>query len=306
MAWYDAFTDILIRDRRLEDLTTLRIGGPARYFFTPENIQVLADLLAVLQNQGIPAWYLGRGSNLLIDDQGVDGAVVSLGTLEEIPEKKIPEKVGELVVAAGVFLPALVKKTIDMGLKGLEGCVGIPGSVGGALHQNAGGARGSFGDVVVSATVVTPQGEVETRPVSDLGLGYRTSSLGGGAVVSVRIRLEKDDPQAIRSRANSILEYRKATQPLQDHTPGCIFMNPPGGKSAGRLLDDAGMKGQRRGRACISEKHANFVVNMGGAKACEVRDLIREARDRVLNLFGVSLTQEIEDWPQRAAVVSRT
>lgn len=304
MAWYDSFTDILIRDRRLEDLTTFRIGGPARYFFSPGDLEVLADLLAVLQTQGIPTWFLGRGSNLLIDDEGVDGAVVSLGALEGIQE--VSGRAEELDVGAGVPLPALVKKTIGLGLGGLEGCVGIPASVGGALHQNAGGTRGSFGDVVVSATVVTPQGGVETRLVSDLGLGYRTSSLGGAAVYSVRIRLDKEDPQALRSRAISLLEYRKATQPLQDHTPGCIFMNPPGGRSAGRLLDDAGMKGKRRGRACISEKHANFVVNMGGARASEVRDLIQEARDRVLNLFGVFLAQEIEDWPQRITVASRT
>jgi len=297
MVWFDAFDDILTLNRPLKELTTLRIGGAARYFFSPRSRQQLADLLVELKNREIPVWFLGRGSNILVDDSGVDGAVISLLEIRSFRPDSDPEGDLEVEVDAGFSLPSLVSWAVNRGLKGLEPCVGIPASVGGAIHQNAGGGQGAFGDRVISAVVVTPEGRMETRDVSDLGLGYRRSALGGAAVVSARIRLGKDDVEVVKQRAKIIMDHRKATQPLQKLTAGCIFMNPSGGRTAGQLLDDAGMKGKRRGRACISEKHANFIVNMGDARARDVRDLIQEGRDRVLDCSGVSLVQEILQWP---------
>jgi len=261
MDWLTRYSEILHTRRCLGGFTTLGVGGPARYYFEPRHAGELANLVRDLTAHDVPTYFLGNGSNLLVADQGVDGAVVSLTRLKAIGRR--PDERGpEVVAGAGVLLPHLLAATIRFGLAGLERCVGIPGTVGGAVHQNAGGAQGSFGDLLVSAQVVTPDGTLEDRPVEALGLGYRRSELRGAVVAAARIRLEPDGPREIGRRARAIMNRRKATQPLQDRTPGCIFMNPRGGRSAGRLLDEAGMKGKWRGRASISEKHANFVVHL--------------------------------------------
>ncbi|MBN2490341.1 MAG: UDP-N-acetylmuramate dehydrogenase [Planctomycetes bacterium] len=301
MLWSERFTEILSDWRGLAELTTLGIGGAARYFLEPRSTAELAEVVAALGKAGVPVFWLGNGSKLLIDDAGVEGAVVSLRRLQGIRRGADPDGT-EVEAEAGVRLPHLLAWTIRLGLAGLERCAGIPGTVGGALSKNAGGAHGSFGDVLVSATVVAPDGRVETRDSSLLGLGYRSSRLNGAVVAAVRLRLAPDEPRAISARARALMDHRKATQPLQDRTAGCIFVNPSGGRSAGRLLDEVGMKGRQRGRASISEKHANFVINQGGALAREVRDLIREGHDRVLGRFGVSLDLEIVEWPRPAVV----
>lgn len=303
MSWFAPYAEILTRDRPLGPLTTLGVGGGARYFFEPRSVRELAELRVAIERAQVPCYYLGNGSNLIVDDAGVDGAVIGFRRLRSIRrlscDRGIPPGNGADVEAgAGVLLPHLIRFATHCGLGGLERCVGIPGAVGGSVYQNAGGSDGSLGELLVSATVVSPEGETHDRPVADLGLGYRTSRLEGAAVAAVRIRLTPEGQRTIASRARDIMLRRKATQPLQDRTPGCIFRNPSGGRSAGRLLDEAGMKGFGRGRASISEKHANFVINRGGARSGDVRDLIREAHQRVLDRFGVSLVLEVVPWPR--------
>ena len=303
MDWFTRFAEVTGRGHELAGHTTLGIGGPARFFCEPRSVNQLAELLGELGQQHIPVWILGNGSNLLVDDLGVDGVVIGLHQLRWLSRHLDPEGGSQVEAGAGVLLPHLVARTIRWGLAGLEErCVGIPGSVGGSICQNAGSQYGAFGDVVVSATVVTSSGAIEERSSHALGFGYRQSNLRGDVVAGARLRLEQGVPRILASRARVVMKYRKATQPLQDRTPGCIFMNPAGGRSAGRLLDEAGMKGRRRGRASVSEKHANFIVNRGGARAQDVRDLIREAHDRVLDRFGVDLSLEIVEWPRRSVL----
>lgn len=306
MAWFDDFAETLTRDRPLGPLTTLGIGGSARWFFEPRTVRELARLRAALSANDVPVRFLGNGSNLLVSDEGVRGAVVSFRRLNFIEpvgdvDLRAPrdDDPVELDVGAGVLIPHLTTKVTRWGLTGLERCVGIPGSIGGSLHQNAGGREGTLGDLVEHAAIVAPDGAVSIRTLPELGLGYRKSALRGGAVGSVRLRLERAASADVSARVKSIMSYRKATQPLQERSPGCIFVNPGGEYSASWLLDRAGVKGLRRGQASFSEKHANFIINHGGATARDVRDLIDEGRDRVLDRFGERLALEIIRWDDR-------
>lgn len=286
--------DVLVHDEPLAPLTTLGIGGPARLFYSPRTVDELAAVLAELDARGERVRFLGNGSNLLVDDDGVDGAVVSFRRLRFVEARA--DEPGVFDVGAGAMVPALIARTARSGFAGMERLVGIPGSIGGSLFQNAGGRDGSMADIVDGATLVTRSGRIVFRRQDELGLGYRKSALGGAAVASVRLRLAPDDPRVVVERARAAMRYRKRTQPLQDRSPGCIFVNPHGERSASWLLERAGVKGLRHGRASFSEKHSNFIINEGGATAHDVRALIREARERVFDRFHQRLRLEITEW----------
>ncbi len=273
--------------------TTFRIGGPAEVFFEPEDLQELAEALECLQREGRRVYILGGGSNLLVRDEGVKGAVISLRKGGGFRQVEIE---GERVKAgAGAMLPKVVQQCASSGLSGLEGLVGIPGTMGGAARMNAGGKHGNIGPTMQSATVLRRDGGTERLPHDKLAFGYRRSNLSDFIVLEMELALKKDSIEAVKDKTHAIYEEKKSSQPLSDWSAGCVFKNPPGG-SAGALIDKAGLKGTRVGGAAVSHKHANFIVNEGGGTASDVLRLIDIVRERVQKEFGVALQLEVEIW----------
>ena len=277
--------------------TTFRIGGPAEWYGEPADREELARLLDWGRSRDLPITVLGGGSNLLISDEGVPGLVLRLTRLKSLSFEEI-----DVVAEAGLPLTSLLKRTADRGLSGLEGVVGVPGAVGGALVMNAGTPHGEFGDTVVEAEVVQPGGLLMMLPRERLGLGYRSSAFKerGETLVSVRLRLTPDDPDTIRARMATLDRHRHDTQPLTLPNAGCIWKNPKP-HTAGRLVDEAGCKGMGEGAAEVSTVHANFIVNRGGATAGDVIRLMRRVRQRVFAATGIRLEPEVQllgafDW----------
>ena len=260
-------------DEPLAQFTTLKVGGPAKYFIEPEDEFELADVMRVARENDVPVRLLGSGANILVSDKGVRGAVIRLSRLNR--------RMG-LHVQAGYPLARLVKETVSEGYGGLECLAGIPASVGGAIKMNAGGRSGEIADAVRYVDVMTPEGEIRQLSPREVGFKYRRTNLGDNIVVGVGLNLTKD--HHARARFDTVMGAKKRTQPLGRPNAGCMFKNPPAG-SAGQIIDQHGLKGMRVGRAHVSTKHANFIINEGGAKADDVYRLIDTIRDRIpLNL----------------------
>lgn len=225
-------------------------------------------------------------------DEGVSGVVVRLSA-DEFSRIEIAGT--RVQAAAGALLSTLISQTVKAGLAGLDTLVGIPGTVGGALHGNAGGRSGDIGQHVHSVTVLTAAGELHTRAEDELSFAYRQSSLNELTILSAEFELHPDDPAEITRRMRKLWIMKKATQPLTFQSAGCIFKNPRG-MSAGLLIDQAGLKGTRVGGAEISDRHANFIVADEGASSQDVLRLIDLARSKVAEQFGVDLELEIKIW----------
>lgn len=270
--------------------TSFRIGGPAELFLTPENAAQLAEAIRILRRHEIPVFILGNGSNLLVRDKGIRGAVVQLsGRMSAL------ETDGTALYAeGGALLSAAAAKAAKAGLTGLEFASGIPGSIGGAVMMNAGAYGGEMKDVLESVDVLTRDLRRETLPVEQLGLSYRHSSLAerGDIVLGARFRLEQGDPQAIQARMAELAEQRREKQPLQYPSAGSTFKRPEG-YFAGKLIQDAGLKGKTIGGAQVSEKHAGFLINTGNATAGEMLELIAFCQRTVEEKFGVKLETEV-------------
>ncbi len=278
----------------LRDYTTFRIGGPAKFFFEPRTLDDLRLTFSALRERGdVPYYVLGGGSKLLISDDGIDGAVISMRRFEE---KHIERKGNLIRVSAGVRLQRLVTTLAAWGLCGLEDLAGIPGTVGGAIKMNAGTRDTSIGDRLSHVEVMDSEGTVERVPPSELGLGYRTSDLGRRVVVFIELALQPASPEDVRERFMQAFTRKKLTQPLSLCSAGCFFKNPAS-DSAGRMMDLAGLKGVENGRAAVSKKHANFIVNRGGASARDVLKLVMVIRQLVKSQFGVDLESEVCVWP---------
>lgn len=274
--------------------TTFRIGGPAEFLVEVHTMAELLGVLEVVTKYGLPLHILGNGSNVLVPDEGVPGVVLVLGG--ELAGRRIE---GTRVVAGGgCNLPRLAVEVSRMGLGGLHFACAIPGTVGAGLVINAGAHGGEMSQVVAEAEVVWPEdGRVERLRPEEIGFGYRTSRLlGTSAVVTeVVFDLYPADRDELAARIKELLERRKATQPLGLPNAGSIFRNPPG-DYAGRLIEAAGCKGWRVGDAQVSEKHANFIVNLGRATARDVIALALKVRDAVESRFGVRLEPEVRIW----------
>lgn len=273
--------------------TTFKIGGPAKIFFEPERMEELADALHRYRQQGQSIYILGGGSNLLVRDEGVDGVVIALhkgAAFQHITIEGCKVKAG-----AGVSLPKLVKMMANIGLSGLECLVGIPGTVGGAARMNAGGKHGTIGPLIESVFVMHSDGHTERIERDKLLFGYRSSNLKDFVILEVVLLLKEESPALVFEHTRAIYEEKKRTQPLYEPSAGCVFKNPPG-QSAGALIDKAGLKGTTVGGAMVSEKHANFIINRGGATASDVLKLIDLIRERVSKIFNISLELEIEIW----------
>jgi UDP-N-acetylmuramate dehydrogenase len=277
--------------------TTLRIGGPAEVFVVAKTAEGLAATLHAAAAEGKALAILGRGSNILVADEGVRGYVVLLGG-----DFQKVEIAGERILAGGgAGLGGVCAQAARAGLSGLEPISGIPSSIGGAVRINAGAYGGEIFDVLEEVTLVSRKGELSKRHVSEMPHGYRWTKLieTGEIVCRASLKLEPAPREEIEARTRSVTDKRRGALPSEPNA-GSVFKNPPG-QFAGKLLEECGLKGSRRGGAAISERHANVIVNEGGATALDVLELMRLMRSRTLERFGVELAPEVEllglPWP---------
>jgi UDP-N-acetylmuramate dehydrogenase len=281
--------------RPLADLTSFRIGGPADLFLVVETEDELAIAMAAAFRRQIPAFCLGSGTNLLVSDRGIRGLVIKLGeAFDTISIHRM-----KVTAGAAAQFRTMVETVVSAGLEGLEFGEGIPGSVGGGLVMNAGAFGGEMARVVVAVHGVTAEGNLRVLSKEDVGFAYRRTSLPPRFVITrVDFELTAGDRDILWSRVRDLRAKRAARQPNGLPNAGSVFKNPPG-NFAGRLLEGAGLKGVRMGGAAFSDQHANFIVNLGGARAEEVRALIEMARSQVRDSTGVVLEPEVRligDW----------
>jgi UDP-N-acetylmuramate dehydrogenase len=269
--------------------TTYRVGGPAAIFCVLDTVHDVVSALRVLEEEEVDWAVVGKGSNLLVADAGYDGAVLVLG--REFKRHVIE---GEMLrTGSAAVLAHLVQDAFGLGLSGLEWGVGIPGTLGGALAMNAGTPEGWIGQIVDTVTLFVPGLGLTLVHGRDVVWDYRRSGLAGrGIILEATLRVTEGEPERIRAEMERNLGKRKATQPMQLPCAGSVFINPPG-DSAGRLIEECGLKGLRLGGACVSSVHANFIVNEGGATAADVVGLIRKVRMTVKDGCGVDLRPEI-------------
>lgn len=284
----------LVQDEPMSRHTYLRLGGPALWFGTPEDLAALERMLDWARDAGLPVRVAGGGSNVIVSDEGVRALVISLRRAGG----RVSFLDGDIVEAgAGVMLPTLARQAAERDLGGLEFAIGIPGSVGGALQTNAGIGDGRcIGDLVVDVDVIRA-GQRVTVARDDLWFDYRTSSLreAGDLVLGARLALTPRPRSEVEAEMRRLLAARQASQPTSEPNAGSVFRNPPG-DYAGRLIEAAGGKGMRIGGAQVSMLHANFIVQDGTATAADVVALMTEIQARVRDQFGVILTPEVEWW----------
>jgi UDP-N-acetylmuramate dehydrogenase len=284
--------------------TYLRVGGPAEAFITPDSQKDLVRLIRRCNDSGIPVFVIGDGTNLLVKDGGVAGMVIVLTRcLNKI--YRSTQTGSEVVVTAmaGARMQALCRFAIKNGLKGLNFAVGIPGTVGGGIMMNAGTASGAIDGVLESVKIMARDGWMQRIDRDSLNFSYRKLNwknvvAGIGAALPVvidgRFRLIASDPQKLESEARDLLQKRKNSQPLKAASAGCFFKNPATGKSAGEMIERAGLKGCKIGGAQVSTKHANFIVNTGDASAADILAMMELAQEKVARLFNVVLEPEVK------------
>jgi UDP-N-acetylmuramate dehydrogenase len=277
--------------------TTFRIGGPAALMALPGTMEEVRTVFKTAAELGIEPFFLGNGSNLLVADGGYPGFVVKLaGEFEEICFHPAPKGGMPLLTAGGaVLLSKLSQTALHWGLTGLEFAGGIPGSVGGAITMNAGAYGGEISQNLLWVCAVDRNGEERNFPTSECGFSYRKSIFSGGdfLVVEALFQLEPGDPAAIKARMDELTAQRRTKQPLEYPSAGSMFKRPPG-HFAAALIDQCGLKGLTVGGAQVSEKHAGFVVNRGGATCADVLVLVDQVKEEVLRQTGVELEMEVK------------
>ncbi len=272
----------------MEKYTWMRVGGPADFYLEPASRDELITVLRYFGENRYPVMMIGRGSNLLVSDDGIRGAVVNV-------ERCLSDIVmdGDLVSAqAGARLTKFVDFCVQRGLAGVEMLAGIPGTVGGAVVMNAGAHGGETADHIVDVEVLR-QGALVWVKKADARFAYRRSGFAGDVVLTARFRLPAGDVDALAKRRKELIQKRNATQPLELPNLGSMFKNPPNNFAA-KLIEEAGLKGKKVGQAQVSEKHANFMVNLGGAKAADVVRLIDIVRRTVYQRSGIMLELEVK------------
>ncbi|MBN2216614.1 MAG: UDP-N-acetylmuramate dehydrogenase [Pirellulales bacterium] len=272
--------------------TWFQLGGPAEFFAEPTCRDELVAVIRRALEQDMPLRMLGRGSNILVRDEGVPGVVIVLAH-PSFCEIRVDGT--SIAAGAGARLGRVVTTAVHAGLAGLEELVAIPGTMGGALHGNAGVHGSDIGQWTAAATVITDGGEIIQRNREDLVFNYRSSSLDELVILGARLELEEDDPRELARRMQKQWIVRKARQPMGHQSAGCIFKNPPG-QHAGELIDSAGLKGTRIGGAVVDPLHANFIVAESGCTSNDVLRLIDLVRDQIEQRFEIELEQEIEIW----------
>jgi UDP-N-acetylmuramate dehydrogenase len=273
----------------LSRLTTIGTGGPARWLGRPGSVDELVEVLEWARSRAVEVETIGLGSNVLGDDDGVDALVLRLGG--ELASARVE---GDVLVAGGGASNAVcLHRARDAGLGGFEFASAIPGTAGGGLRMNAGAYGCDWSTTMIDALIVTASGARTVLP-GELGLGYRQSDVSPGEVVAqVRFKLVQSSTAEVKAKVTELLARRKATQPTTKRTFGSVFKNPEGGPGAGSLIEQCGLKGFRIGGAIVSERHANFIENVGGATSTDAVAVMAEARRRVRERYGVELHHEV-------------
>lgn len=283
-----------VRSIQLSEWTTLRIGGPA-VSVVVSSIGMLSDLLGVMKRESVPWFVLGRGSNVLASDRGCREIIIILkGELADVQWELIENR-WSLNCGCGKRLPSLSGAACCRGAAGLTFAVGIPGTVGGAVFMNAGAYGNAISDLLSEVRVIDPNGDEKVLNNADCGFSYRSSRFQNelSIITGVELMLEKGDPDMLRSEAHRVLQLRREKFPLEYPNAGSVFRRPDGGVPPGKLIEDAGLKGRTVGGAMISFRHANFIVNTGGASSSDVMALVETIREGVHAMSGIVLDEEI-------------
>jgi UDP-N-acetylmuramate dehydrogenase len=292
MSWYKDLRLKIKLNEPMKEHTTFKIGGPAEYFIEPRNPDELKSLLHSAKRHNIPVLVLGSGSNILVKDTRLKAIVLHL---DSAFFRRVVFQDNHVYAASGVALSRLISLAQKRGLSGLEFLAGIPGTVGGALAMNAGIPGENIGGLVKDAEVMDYSGNMKVLSKGGIRFGYRNSSLRSYIILGARLKLRKKHKLKIKEEINSRISSRRLTQDYSHPSAGCIFKNPRP-KHAARLIDLCGMKGKRLGDAGISRRHANFILNLGRAKAEDVLRLMELARRKVQGRFNVRLEPEIKIW----------
>lgn len=284
----------VLYDEPMADHTTFRVGGPVDLMVIPENVEQLRQAIRLCRDASIPWYVIGNGSNLLVSDKGYRGVVIKICRNMDLIEKE--EKGGRLRVraGAGVLLATLARSVCDDGWAGFEFATGIPGTLGGGITMNAGAYGGEMSQILSGVTVFTAQGAIEEWPADRLELGYRKSRIQKEEAIALEavMEFEKGDIGQIRETVRSLAAERRKKQPLEYPSAGSTFKRPEG-YFAGKLIQDAGLKGYRVGGAQVSEKHSGFVINADHATAADIYQLMRDVGAIVYKKFGVRLEPEV-------------
>ena len=281
--------------------TAFKVGGTCDLYLAPKGLDDLRIAVAFLSRQGIPITVVGGGSNFLVKDGGIEGAVISLTGFETPIDAEMSGEAVFLTVPAGIKTQRLCRFAAEKGYAGLNFTAGIPGTLGGALAMNAGTTPIAFDHILHSLTVVELSGAMHTLGREDLHLAYRHLAIekksrhdrGFPIIVSACLRLTHGEDETLMAERLALLKKRKASQPIHLPSAGCFFKNPPEGPSAGKLIDDLGLKGETHGKAQVSHLHANYLVNTGGATAADIIALATRVKEKVRQSHGIQLDEEV-------------
>ena len=294
----------ILTDEPMSGHTTFGIGGPADYLVIPKDMQTLREGILLCRREGVPFFIMGNGSNLLVGDGGYRGVIFKIfRTMDDMQEQEETAEPGEVSAGssrlfaeagAGIMLSVFAHRICQLGYTGAEFMTGIPGTLGGAVTMNAGAYNGETADTILWAQVMDPEGNVQKLYKEDLQMGYRSSIVmkKGLIVLRAAFSFEKGDPEQIREKVRTLSQARREKQPLEYPSAGSTFKRPEG-YFAGKLIEDCGLKGYAIGGAQVSEKHAGFLINRGGADAAQMRRLIAYVQDTVFEKFGVRLEPEV-------------
>ena len=283
--------DQILKDEPMDKHTTFRAGGKADYLVMPSNEEQVRDLVLLLKKENVPYYVMGNGSNLLVREQGFKGVIIQIA--RKMNQIRVE---GETIYAqAGALLSKIAAQALGEGLTGFEFASGIPGTLGGAVMMNAGAYGGEMKQVIVNACVLTSAGEIAVIPADLMELGYRTSVFAKNQdiILSAQLKLEYGNEAVIREYMDELKEQRVSKQPLEYPSAGSTFKRPEG-YFAGKLIQDAGLRGFQVGGAQVSEKHCGFVINKGHATATDILSLMEQVSDKVEAKFGVRLEPEVK------------
>ena len=282
---------IFLKDEPMSRHTTFRTGGPADFYVEPSSAEELKQVLTICKEEHLPVAIIGNGSNLLVSDAGYRGVVISFGK----PFGAVTVEENQVRAGAGALLSVVARQALASSLTGFEFAAGIPGTIGGAVVMNAGAYGGELCQVLKEATVLTPQGEVVTLPAQSLELGYRSSCIqkNGYLVLEAVLALQPGNPDEIRAVMDDLAAKRREKQPLEYPSAGSTFKRPEG-YFAGKLIQDAGLRGFCVGGAQVSEKHCGFVINRDHATSADILSLCKQVKEKVKEQFGVELELEVK------------
>lgn len=289
---FSGLEEIVKSDIPLSKHTWYGLGGPADYFITPKTVDQLKTVVERCNENGLKIYVLGQGSNVLVRDEGVRGAVVRLSGSDF---EKIEFSDGRVTTGAGADLNKLVLSCVRKELSGLEALTGVPGTVGGAVRMNAGGNFGDIGSSVESVTLMDKTGGIFEKSKPELVFDYRQSNITARFILNATINVAEADSEQLLRTIKEVWMYKKNRQPLSAKSAGCVFKNPRG-VSAGALIDRAGLKGLQSGGAQVSDKHGNFIIAHKDCSSSDILNLINSLRIRIKESFDIDLELELEIW----------